>query len=126
MTEMSEVSIDQRRVHLKWNLLRCEKSLFLLLTILVFLIWMYLLNDFYHCCSDENLKGLSSASAFDIIYRRNKKVKELLSPFLYSCSKLIKINDIISFNNYNICKMQFYLQLLVKNNYQPPKIIKKY
>ena len=54
--------------------------------------------------SDENLKELFPVSAFNTIYRRNKKLKELLSPSLYSNRKSTKSNNIISCNSYDICK----------------------
>ena len=40
--------------------------------------------------SDENLKELFPASAFNTIYRRNKNLKELLSPSLFPNRKSTK------------------------------------
>ena len=54
--------------------------------------------------SDENLKELFPASAFNTIYRRNKDLKELLSPSLYPNRKSPKSNSIISCNTCDICK----------------------
>ena len=53
--------------------------------------------------SDENLKELFPASAFNIINRRNKNLKELLSPWLFPNRKSTKINSIISCINCYIC-----------------------
>ena len=54
--------------------------------------------------SDENLKELFPASAFNTIYRRNKNLKELLSPSLFPNRKSTKSNSIISCNSCDICK----------------------
>ena len=54
--------------------------------------------------SDENLKELFPASAFNTTYRRNKDLKELLSPSLYPNRKSTKSNSIISCNTCDICK----------------------
>ena len=54
--------------------------------------------------SDKNLKERFPASAFNTIYRRNKNLKELLSPSLYPNRKSNKSNSIISFNSCDICK----------------------
>ena len=54
--------------------------------------------------SDKNLKELFPASAFNTIYRRNKNLKELLSPSLYPNRKSTKSNSIISCNSCDICK----------------------
>ena len=43
-----------------------------------------------HLHSDENLKELFPASDFNTIYRRNKNLKELLSPSLYPNRKVLK------------------------------------
>ena len=53
--------------------------------------------------SDEILKELFSASAFNTIYTRNKNLKELLSPSLFSNRKSTKSNSIISCNSCDIC-----------------------
>ena len=53
--------------------------------------------------SDENLKELFPAGAFNTIYRRNKNLKELLSPSLFPNRKSTKSNNIISCNSYDIC-----------------------
>ena len=53
--------------------------------------------------SDENLKELFPASAFNTIYRRNKNLKELLSPSLFPNRKSTKSNSIISCNSCDIC-----------------------
>ena len=53
--------------------------------------------------SDENLKKLFLASAFNTIYRRNKNLKELLSPSLFPNRKSTLINSIISCNSCDIC-----------------------
>ena len=54
--------------------------------------------------SDENLKELFPAKAFNTIYRCNKNLKELLSPSLYPNRKSTKRNSIISYNSCDICK----------------------
>ena len=54
--------------------------------------------------NDENLKELFPASAFNTTYRRNKDLKELLSPSLYPNRKSPKSNSIISCNTCDICK----------------------
>ena len=43
-----------------------------------------------HLHNDDNLKELIPASAFNTIYRRNKNLKELLSPSLYPNRKVLK------------------------------------
>ena len=53
--------------------------------------------------SDKNLKELFPASAFNTIYRRNKNLKELLSPSLFPNRKSTKSNSIISCNSCDIC-----------------------
>ena len=53
--------------------------------------------------SDENLKELFSASAFNTIYRRNKNIKELLSLSLFPNKESTKNNSIISCNSCDIC-----------------------
>ena len=53
--------------------------------------------------SDENLKELFPASAFNTTYRRNKNVKELLSPLLLPNMKSTKSNSNISCNSCDIC-----------------------
>ena len=50
-----------------------------------------------HC--DENLKELFLAITFNIIYRRHKNLKKLLSPLLFPNRKSIKSNSIISCNS---------------------------
>ena len=54
--------------------------------------------------SDENLKELFLASAFNTIYRRNKSLQELLSPSFYPNRKSTKSNSIIRCNSCDICK----------------------
>ena len=54
--------------------------------------------------SDKNLRELFHASAFNVIYRRNKNLKELLSPSLYPNRKSTESNSIISCNSCDICK----------------------
>ena len=53
--------------------------------------------------SDENLKELFPASAFNTIYRRHKNLKELLSPLLFPNRKSTKSKSIISCNSCDIC-----------------------
>ena len=53
--------------------------------------------------SDENLKELFPTSAFNNTYRRNKNLKELLSPSLYPKRKSAKSNSIICCNDCDIC-----------------------
>ena len=53
--------------------------------------------------SDENLKELFPANAFNTIYRCNKNLKELLSPSLFPNRKPTKSNSIISGNSCDIC-----------------------
>ena len=53
--------------------------------------------------SDENLKELFPASAFNTIHRPNKNLKELLSPSLFPYKKSTKSNSIISCNSCDIC-----------------------
>ena len=53
--------------------------------------------------SDENLKEVFPASAFNTIYRRSKNLKELLSLSLYRNRKSTKRNGIISCNICDIC-----------------------
>ena len=53
--------------------------------------------------SDENLKELFPASAFNTMYRRNKNLKELLSPLLFPNRKSTKSKSIISCNSCDIC-----------------------
>ena len=71
--------------------------------------------------SDENLKELFPASAFNTIYRRNKNRKELLSPSLFPNWKSTKNNSIISCNSCDICNIIWFLktcllvQLLVRS-----------
>ena len=54
-----------------------------------------------HC--DENLKELFPASASNTIYRRNKNLKELLSPSLFPNRKSTESNSIINCNSCDIC-----------------------
>ena len=53
---------------------------------------------------DENLKKIFPASTFNTIYRRNKNLKELLSPSPYPNGKSTKNNSIINCNICDICK----------------------
>ena len=53
--------------------------------------------------SDKNLTELFPASAFNTIYRRDKDLKELLSPSLFPNRKSIKSNSITSCNSCDIC-----------------------
>ena len=53
--------------------------------------------------SDENLKELFPASAFNTIYRCNKNLKELLSRWLFPNRKSTKSNSIISCYSSDIC-----------------------
>ena len=54
--------------------------------------------------SDENLKQLFPANVFKTIYRRNKNLKELLSPSLYPSKSITKSSSISSCNTCDICK----------------------
>ena len=53
--------------------------------------------------SDENLKELFPAKIFNAIYRRNKNLKELLSPWLFPNRKSTKSKSIISCNSSDRC-----------------------
>ena len=52
----------------------------------------------------ENLKELSSPSAFTTMYKRSKKLEDLLMQCLHFCSKTIKADSIISCFSCNILK----------------------
>ena len=53
--------------------------------------------------SEKNLKELCPSSAFNTIYRRNKNLKDLLSPSLFPNKKSTKSNSISSCNSCDIC-----------------------
>ena len=60
--------------------------------------------------SDRNFKELFCATSFNIICRRDKVYKELLSPWLYPNRKSTKSNSIISCNSCDIFKNYMFFK----------------
>ena len=62
--------------------------------------------------SDENLKKLFPTNGFNIIYKSNKNLKELLSPLVFPNRKSTKSNSIISCNSYDICNNYMVFEIM--------------
>ena len=54
--------------------------------------------------SNDNLKILFSTETFNAVYRRNKNLKKLLTPFLFPTPRKGKYSCVTSSNTCNICK----------------------
>ena len=71
--------------------------------------------------SDDNLKTLFPTETFNVVYRRNKNLKELLTPSLFPIPRREKYSCVSSCNTCNICKnymvfsSTFFVLLLVRN-----------
>ena len=54
--------------------------------------------------SDDNLKTLFPTETFNIVYRRNKNIKELLTPSLFPTPRRKKYSCVTKCNTCDICK----------------------